>query len=121
MYDHQQKLLKNFPAAASISEVAYSSGRNCIDKSYCYYIDGDYYCYKFGRLMAEEVYVTTYETEKDCFEVKTPYQVEHDLFCDMIDAKGDAAAEQCLTDMIDHEDMKTKYPTLVLTRRTKNQ
>ena len=83
IYDHQQKLLKNFPAAASISEVAYSSGRNCIDKSYCYYIDGDYYCYKFGRLMAEEVYVTTYETEKDCFEVKTPYQVEHDLFCDM--------------------------------------
>ena len=130
IYDYNEKLLKSLPASTSITaygrpyEDDYDKERGY--RKYFYCIDGVYYYYKDGKF--EEVYTenndlysTTYETEKDLFEIKSYNKDEHDSFCSVIDSQEDAEAEKSLIDMSEKGISRREYPTLVLRRVSKQK
>ena len=128
IYDYNEKLLKSLPASTSIT--AYGRpykddyDKECGYRKYFYCIDGVYYYYKDGKFEEvytenNDLYLTTYETEKDSFEIRSYNKDEHDSFCSTIDSQEDAEAEKSLIEMSEKGISRIDYPTLVLRRVSK--
>ena len=128
IYDYNEKLLKSLPASTSIT--AYGRpykddyDKECGYRKYFYCIDGVYYYYKDGKFEEvytenNDLYLTTYETEKDSFEIRSYNKDEHDSFCSTIDSQEEAEAEKSLIEMSEKGISRIDYPTLVLRRVSK--
>ena len=128
IYDYNEKLLKSLPASTSIT--AYGRpykddyDKECGYRKYFYCIDGVYYYYKDGKFEEvytenNDLYLTTYETEKDSFEIRSYNKDEHYSFCSTIDSQEDAEAEKSLIEMSEKGISRIDYPTLVLRRVSK--
>lgn len=127
IYDYNETLLKLLPASSSITAYArpcndYEMKHGYIDYFYC--IDGVYYYYKerkFEEVYTEdnELYLTTYETDANSFEIKTYNKDEHDLFCSIIDSQDDGDAEKILIEMSEKGVSRSNYPTIELKRTKK--
>lgn len=120
IYDYEEKLLKKLPASSQISMI-YRKPDSSYDKKPIYVIDGKFYYHKEGKfeeVFVEEndLYITTYETENDSFEVRTYNKDEHDSFCSAIDSKEDIEAEKSLIEMSEKGFSRSEYRTLVLKR-----
>ena len=116
-------LLNTFPANVEIVPTTVKRGKAEISL-YC--VNGVYFFYrndKFEEAFMEEcdLYVTTYETETDSFEIKTFNKAEHDSFCEIIESQEDSAAEQSLIDIFENSEneVRQQHHTLVLKRTLK--
>ena len=125
IYDYEEKLLKKLPVSSQISMI-YRNPDSSYDKEPIYVIDGKFYYYKEGKfeeVFVEEndLYITTYETETDSFEIKTFDKAEHDSFCGIIDSQEDSVAEQSLIDIFENNrnEVRQQHRTLVLKRTPK--
>lgn len=125
IYDYEENLLKKLPASSQIS--IYKKSDSSDDKEPIYVIDGKLYYHKvrkFEEVFVKEnnLYITTYETETDSFEIKTFNKTEHDSFCKIIDSQEDSVAEQSLIDIFENNgnEVRQQYHTLVLKRTPKN-
>ena len=126
IYDYEEKLLKKLPASSQISMI-YRNPDSSYDKKPIYVIDGKFFYHKDGKfeeVFVEEndLYITTYETESDSFEIKTFDKAEHDSFCGIIDSQEDSVAEQSLIDIFENNrnEVRQQHRTLVLKRTPKN-
>lgn len=126
IYDYEEKLLKKLPASSQISMI-YRNPDSSYDKKPIYVIDGKFFYHKDGKfeeVFVEEndLYITTYETESDSFEIKTFNKAEHDSFCGIIDSQEDSVAEQSLIDIFENNrnEVRQQHRTLVLKRTPKN-
>lgn len=120
IYDYDEKLLKQLPITSQIS-VIYRKPTNGYKERPIYVIDGKFHYYKSGKLeevFVEEndLYITTYETETDSFELRTYNKDEHDAFCSVIDSSEEIEAEKSLIETSEKGFERSKYPTLVLKR-----
>lgn len=120
IYDYDEKLLKQLPITSQIS-VIYRKPTNGDKEKPIYVIDGKFHYYKSGKLeevFVEEndLYITTYETETDSFELRTYNKDEHDAFCSVIDSSEEIEAEKSLIETSEKGFERSKYPTLVLKR-----
>lgn len=125
IYDYEEKLLKKLPVSSQISMI-YRNPDSSYAKEPIYVIDGNFYYYKEGKfeeVFVEEndLYITTYETETDSFEIKTFDKAEHDSFCGIIDSQEDSVAEQSLIDIFENNrnEVRQQHRTLVLKRTPK--
>jgi len=132
IYDYNEKLLKSLPVSTSITAYArpYKDDydKKCGYRNYFYCIDGVYYYYKDGKFEEvytenNDLYLTTYETDADSFEIRSYNKDEHDSFCSTIDSQEDVEAEKSLIEMSEKGFSRREYPTLVLKRvnKQKNQ
>lgn len=126
IYDYEEKLLKKLPSSSQVSMI-YRDPDSSYNKKPIYVIDGKFYYYKEGKfeeVFVEEndLYITTYETESDSFEIKTFDKAEHDSFCGIIDSQEDSVAEQSLIDIFENNrnEVRQQHRTLVLKRTPKN-
>mgnify|MGYP004631581825 FL=1 len=120
IYDYDEKLLKQLPITSQIS-VIYRKPTNGYKEKPIYVIDGKFHYYKSGKLeevFVEEndLYITTYETETDSFELRTYNKDEHDAFCSVIDSSEEIEAEKSLIETSEKGFERSRYPTLVLKR-----
>lgn len=126
IYDYNENLLKTLPVNTSITAYA-RPFKNDYDKKYrkyFYCIDGVYYYYKDGKFEEvytenNDLYLTTYETDTNLFEIRSYDKDEHDLFCSIIDSQEDSEAEKTLIQMSEKGFPRSEYPTLVLTKNKK--
>lgn len=123
IFDYNGNLLKTLPANASITahEKQYSELKQ--HDSYC--IDGECYFYYNGKLEEvytenKDLYLTTYETDQDLFEIRCYNKNEHDLFCSTIDSQKGIEAEKSLIEMSEKGLPRNEYPTLILKRKRRN-
>ena len=126
IYDYEEKLLKKLPASSQISMI-YRKPDRSYDKKTIYVVDENFYYYKDGKfeemfIEENDLYITTYETETDSFEIKTFDKIEHDSFCEIIDSQEDSVAEQSLIDVFENNrnEVRQHHRTLVLKRTPKN-
>lgn len=126
IYDYEEKFLKKFLSSSQVSMI-YRDPDSSYNKKPIYVIDGKFYYYKEGKfeeVFVEEndLYITTYETENDSFEIKTFDKAEHDSFCGIIDLQEDSVAEQSLIDIFENNrnEVRQQHRTLVLKRTPKN-
>ncbi len=127
IYDYEEKLLKKLPSSSQISMI-YRNPDSSYDKKPIYVIDGKFFYHKDGKfeeVFVEEndLYITTYETETDSFEIKTFDKAEHDSFCGIIDSQEDSVAEQSLIDIFENNrnEVRKQHRTLVLKRTPKQK
>lgn len=129
IYDYNEKLLKSLPVNTSITayERPYQSDYDEEHKyrDYFYCIDDVYYYYKNGKLGEvytenNDLYLITYETDTDSFEIRSYNKDEYDSFCYAIDSQEDAEAEKLLIEMSEKGFSRREYPALVLKRVKKS-
>ena len=119
IFDYDEKLLKSLPINTSITE--YEGTSKGMNKDYFYCINGVHYYYEAGNFEkvhteSNDLYLTTYETEADLFEISSYNKDEYDSFCSAIDSQEDIEAEKSLIEISEKGFSKKKYPTLVLKR-----
>ena len=119
IFDYNEKLLKSLPVNTSITE--YERPSQGVNKDYFYCINDVYYYYKNGNFEevhteSNNLYLTTYETGANLFEISSYNKDEYDSFCSAIDSQEDIEAEKSLIEISEKGFSKKKYPTLVLKR-----
>ena len=119
IFDYDEKLLKSLPINTSITE--YEGTSKGMNKDYFYCINGVHYYYEAGNFEevhteSNNLYLTTYETGANLFEISSYNKDEYDSFCSAIDSQEDIEAEKSLIEISEKGFSKKKYPTLVLKR-----
>ena len=123
IYNYKEKLLKEFPVSSQISMIYRKSN---LWPNIIYVIDGNFYYYDRNHEEVfdaeDDLYITTYETETDLFEIKTFSKAEHDSFCGIIDSQKDSIGEQLLINIFKNKrnEVRQQHSSLVLKRTPKN-
>lgn len=125
IYDYNDKLLGKFPLGTPVTSFEVPADKYNNKTIYC--INNNYYFYKEGNLEKYykediDVYLTTYETDTEMFEASSYRKDILDKFTSYIDSMEDDLGEESLNELSNNKnDLKDKYPSLVLRKVKKKE
>ena len=125
IYDYNDKLLGKFPLGTPVTSFEVPADKYNNKTIYC--INNNYYFYKEGNLEKYykediDVYLTTYETDTEMFEAFSYRKDILDKFTSYIDSMEDDLGEASLNELSNNKnDLKDKYPSLVLRKVKKKE